>query len=239
MRADRVDVRMGRDERRVGEPRDVPEALLVQMREVDHDPSAVAGLDEVAAVIGQARPGVGARRDSGTGRRGRKCSSGSRPGRSSAGPPRRARRACASPDRSPRRPRYAGSRRGRRARWHWRMSRGAAQTSTSPFEARSMRRSSEAMCSVDLLARAEIRAAAAAERRIAAAPSSSSTSGPSRPRTARRRRRSHRQSRPPACAAVEMAGIVAFRKARSGFAPPRRMSRSRTSLWPSKTESGG
>ncbi len=62
MRADRVHVRMGRDERRVGEPGDVPEALLVQMREVDHHAEPVAGLDEGAAVIGQARPGVGARR---------------------------------------------------------------------------------------------------------------------------------------------------------------------------------
>ena len=40
MRADGVRVRMRRDERRVGEPRDVPEALLVEVREVDHDPAA-------------------------------------------------------------------------------------------------------------------------------------------------------------------------------------------------------
>ncbi len=56
---ERIRVRVGRDERRLGELGDVPEAGLVQMREVDEDPEQVAGVDEVAARVGQPGAGVG------------------------------------------------------------------------------------------------------------------------------------------------------------------------------------
>ena len=80
-RADRMRVGMGGDERRIRDLRDVPEALLVQMREVDHDLALVAGADQLTPEIGQARAGIRTGRDSGRGRRVRRCSSGSRPAR--------------------------------------------------------------------------------------------------------------------------------------------------------------
>ena len=63
MRRQRMGVRMRRDERRVGELRHVPEAGLVEVRQVDQDAARVAVGDERAPGIGQPRPGVGRRRE--------------------------------------------------------------------------------------------------------------------------------------------------------------------------------
>ena len=56
MRADGVGARVGDDERRVGELGHVPEAALVQVGEVEHDPEPVARADELPA--GGREPGT-------------------------------------------------------------------------------------------------------------------------------------------------------------------------------------
>ena len=59
MRGQRVRIRMRGDQRRVREPGDVPEALLVEVREVEHDSQAVAGLHQGPPGIGEPGPRVG------------------------------------------------------------------------------------------------------------------------------------------------------------------------------------
>ena len=58
----RVGVGMRGDQRRVAQLGDVPEAALVEMRQVDQDFQPVAGADQLLAEIGQAGPDVGRRR---------------------------------------------------------------------------------------------------------------------------------------------------------------------------------
>ena len=62
MRAQGVGVGMRGDKGRVAQFGHVPEAALIEMREVDQDFQPVAGADQFLAEIGQARPGVGRRR---------------------------------------------------------------------------------------------------------------------------------------------------------------------------------
>ena len=57
--AERVCVGVRRDERRVRQGLDVPEARLVQVRQVDKDAEPVAGAHELAARVGQPASGVG------------------------------------------------------------------------------------------------------------------------------------------------------------------------------------
>ena len=59
MRADHMRVRMGCDQRSVGESRHVPETLFVQVRQVEHDPEAVAGLHQLDTPLGEAGAGIG------------------------------------------------------------------------------------------------------------------------------------------------------------------------------------
>ncbi len=56
--AERVDVGIRRHERGGRQARDVPEALLRYVRQVDHDPQRVARVDQPLAGLGQARAGV-------------------------------------------------------------------------------------------------------------------------------------------------------------------------------------
>ena len=91
------------------------------------------------------------------------------------------------------------------------------QTFTSPFEARSMRSSSEAMCTRHLLARRRVRARRQRHVVLRLAPSSRRRRGPSSLARARRRRRSRRRSRP-ACMRGQSRWpmLSPSRKARSG-----------------------
>ena len=52
-------VGVGRHDRRGGVPRHVPEALLVEVGDVDHDLQLVAALDQRLSRFGKARPRVG------------------------------------------------------------------------------------------------------------------------------------------------------------------------------------
>ncbi len=63
VRAKRMHVGMRSDKRRLGKRGDIPEALLVHMREIDHDPQLVAGAYEVLARLGQAGPDIGRGRE--------------------------------------------------------------------------------------------------------------------------------------------------------------------------------
>ena len=62
-RAQRMCVRVRRDDGLVADLDDVPEALLVQVRYVDEDPELVACANQGAAGVGQAGTGVGGRRE--------------------------------------------------------------------------------------------------------------------------------------------------------------------------------
>ena len=54
---------MGRDQRRLRQPGDVPKALLVEVREVDQDAELVAGAHQRPAEIGEAGAGIGRARE--------------------------------------------------------------------------------------------------------------------------------------------------------------------------------
>jgi hypothetical protein len=58
-RHQRVRARVGHDERPLGDRRDVPEAALVEVREVDEDPELLAGAHQRDAGVAQPRAGVG------------------------------------------------------------------------------------------------------------------------------------------------------------------------------------
>ncbi|MNL74480.1 hypothetical protein D3C87_2001250 [compost metagenome] len=58
MVAKRMHVGMRGDQRRLGKLGDLPETCLVHMRQVDHDLQLVAGTDQVATGIRQARTDI-------------------------------------------------------------------------------------------------------------------------------------------------------------------------------------
>ena len=54
-----IGIGVGCNQRRIAQARHVPEALFVQMGQVDHHPPLIAGLDQVFAQSGQSRAGIG------------------------------------------------------------------------------------------------------------------------------------------------------------------------------------
>ena len=236
------------NQRRVADVRHVPEAAFVQMRQIEQNPQPVAGADSKLCRGRSGRGRYRATTGSGTARRGRTHSAGSTPGRASAVPPRRARPGARSSRRSLPRLRYAAPppARPRRGSFQYRRHCGRRERAlrtpvrsgkaATPWRRRRAaprphrRRAAPDRCRrrrrypVGAFVGTAIRGKAFRRRRALFA-GGEGTNIANRP-----------PAKPPACALGRSRWPFSSpcRNAVTASAPPRRCSRSSTSLWPSK-----